>query len=58
MEAEGTAIRRADYEFDLATKARLPAFRADMTQLLRPGTDYDVDAATSAVREVFVSRLS
>jgi len=59
MGREGTVVRRAEFEDELAKKMTLTKFRTDMDGMLRPSFGaYDIAAAEAAVREVFLARLS
>jgi hypothetical protein len=57
MEREGVRIKRAEYEAALRAKCRNRAFRNDMTKVLPPGVDYDIDAAAERVRDILIARL-
>jgi predicted nucleotidyltransferase component of viral defense system len=58
MREGGHRVTRAVFEQNLQQKLADPAFRADMTPLLRPGIEWDVDRAGEAVIEHLLSRLS
>ena len=57
MREGGTAVSRAVFEENLATKLADPVFRADMTPLLRTGVDFDIDRAGGIVQRELVGRL-
>lgn len=58
MREGGHRVSRATFEENLQQKLSDPAFRADMTPLLRPGIDWDVDRAGEAVMRQLLSRLA
>jgi hypothetical protein len=57
MEREGVQIARSEYAADLQAKCRNRAFRNDMTKVLPPGVNYDIDAAAERVRDTLIARL-
>ena len=57
LRREGTRVTRGAYEASLRTKLATRAFRQDMTKVLPPGVEYDIDAAAERVRGRFVACL-
>jgi predicted nucleotidyltransferase component of viral defense system len=58
MREGGHRVSRATFEKNLQQKLSDPQFRADMTPLLRPGIDWNVDRAGEVVMRQLLSRLS
>jgi predicted nucleotidyltransferase component of viral defense system len=58
MREGGHRVSRATFEANLRQKLSDPSFRADITPLLRPGVDWDVDRAGEVVMRQLLSRLS
>lgn len=58
MREGGHRVSRATFEENLRQKLLDPSFRADITPLLRPGIDWDVDRAGEVVMGELLSRLS
>lgn len=58
MREGGHRVSRATFEENLHLKLSDPEFRADMTPLLRPGIDWDVDLAGEVVMRLLLSRLT
>lgn len=57
MAEGGHAATRAQFEENLEGKRRLPDFCEDMGPLLRPGLEWDVDAAMNTVLERVIALL-
>jgi predicted nucleotidyltransferase component of viral defense system len=57
MQMEGSRVFRADFERALAQKLASRLFRGDMTRVLPPGVEFDVDAAADSLRSLFLARL-
>lgn len=57
MREGGQVVSRMLFEKNLQDKLANPLFRADLTPLLRPGVDWDVDRAGEVVREQLIARL-
>ena len=58
MREGGHRVSRATFEENLHLKLADPEFRADMTPLLRPDFDWNVDLAGEVVMRQLLSRLS
>lgn len=54
---EPTPVSRAEFEANLADKARDPAFTQDVRPLLAPGTTWELDAAYRVVSDQLVARI-
>jgi len=52
-----TPVTRAEFEANMAAKLSNPAFRDDLSALLRPGLDHDADEAWSRVHSALITRL-
>ncbi len=57
MLREGVRITRSQFDESLRERTSARAFRADMTKVLPPGIDYDIDVAAERIRNVFIARL-
>lgn len=57
MRREGEKVTRSQYDENLRAKTSTRSFRTDMTKVLPPGIDYDIDVAAKRIRDVFVARL-
>ncbi len=57
MKASGASVSRAEFEANLDTKLRVPAFLEDLAPLLPAATSYDVSVAGSLVLDRLVSKL-
>jgi predicted nucleotidyltransferase component of viral defense system len=57
LEAEGSKVRRADFEKNLAAKVQSRAFNDDLRPLLAPGTTYDAANAAEMVSSKLLSLL-
>lgn len=57
MDREGTLAHREEFVALLEERLRDRGFRSDMHSLLRPGVDYDVQAAAALVKERLLSLL-
>ncbi|MBA3546400.1 MAG: nucleotidyl transferase AbiEii/AbiGii toxin family protein [Nannocystis sp.] len=57
MREGGHSVSRAMFEKGLQEKLSNSLFRADMTPLLRPGVNWDVDRAGALVMEQLIARL-
>lgn len=57
MEAEGSKVDADAFRRNIANKLRMPTFRSDMGQMLRPGISFDVEAATGLVISELIDRL-
>jgi hypothetical protein len=58
MREGGHGVSRAVFEENLQQKLSDPQFRADLTPLLRPGIEWDVDRAGEAIMKRLLTRLS
>lgn len=57
MDRDGTPVTRAQFEANLAAKAKDPTFRADVRPLLAPGVRYDDGTALERVQRDLVACL-
>jgi hypothetical protein len=57
MEAEGSKVDADAFRRNIANKLRMPTFRSDMGQMLRPGISFDVEAAAELVISELIDRL-
>ena len=57
LRAENLRVTRAEFERNLAAKARNRVFLAEVTPLLAPGIAYDARAALDLVHREFIERL-
>jgi len=57
LKTENLRITRAEFERNLAAKARNAVFLAEVTPLLAPGIAYDARAALDLVHSEFIERL-
>ena len=57
LKAEGIRVTRAEFERNLAAKARDRAFLGEVRPMLAPGLDYDPRAALDLVRQEIAERL-
>jgi predicted nucleotidyltransferase component of viral defense system len=57
MDRGGTPVSRAQFEANLSEKETDEAFRNDVLPLLRPGVEYDVDAALGRVKTELIALL-
>ncbi len=57
LEREGTRIRRADFDANLAAKLRSPAFTGDLVPLLPAGARYDAATAAELVSQRLLAKL-
>jgi hypothetical protein len=55
--AEGLRVTRAEFERNLAAKARNRLFIEEVTPMLAPGIAYDARAALDLVHREFIERL-
>lgn len=58
LHEEGRRVTHKSFVENLACKLTDPLFRGDMTGLLRPGFDWDIDAAGAYVMENVLRRLA
>lgn len=58
LRADRLRISRAEFERNLARKARSRAFLSEVRGTLAPGIAYDPEAALDLVRRDFVERLA
>jgi len=58
LRADELRISRAEFERNLAGKARSRAFLSEVSGMLAPGIAYDAEAALALVRRDFIERLS
>ena len=57
MGREGVKVTRSQFDKSLREKISVRAFRADMSKVLPPGIDYDIDVAAERVRDVLIARI-
>jgi hypothetical protein len=57
MDAEGSKVDADVFRRNIANKLRMPTFRRDMGQMLRPGVSFDVEAAAKLVISELIDRL-
>ena len=57
LKAEGLRVTRAEFERNLAAKARDLAFLGEVRPMLAAGVDYDPNVALDLVRRDFIERL-
>lgn len=57
LRAEDLRVTRAEFERNLAAKARNRLFIEEVTPILAPGIDYDTRAALELVQREFIERL-
>jgi len=57
VKAQGLRVTRAEFERNLAAKARDRAFLGDVRPMLAPGVQYDPLAALDLISREFVGRL-
>lgn len=57
LDREGRRVTRAEFERNLAAKARDKAFLGEVRPMLAPGVEYDPLAALDLVRREFIERL-
>jgi hypothetical protein len=57
MDRAGTRVSRAEFEANLSTKFLDPIFVQDLSPLLAPGTDWNLEEAGRKIQQTLVSKL-